>query len=68
MRHHQINPKTGRPRWLTARRFDRLGKVPDTVIAGEAGVAVTTVRRWRRRLGIRAWCPGQTLTLGKRRR
>lgn len=47
------------PAWLTPARFKRLGTVPDTHIADAAGVHRSTVARWRRKLGIRAWCPGR---------
>lgn len=54
--------KSERPRWLTEKRAARLGTVPDTRIANEAGVAVSTVRRWRRKLRIPRFCPGGLFT------
>lgn len=67
MNRHELKAN-GRPRWMTDKRFAQLGQVPDTKIAESAGVAVSTVRRWRRRLRVRAWCPGQSLMPKPKRR
>lgn len=53
--------KTDRPRWLTEKRIAQLGQKPDTKIAESANVHPSTVRRWRRKLRIRAYCPGSSL-------
>ena len=56
---HAINRQTGRPRWLTDRRFRRLGTIPDQRIADEAGVSLSTVARWRRKLKVPGYCFGR---------
>lgn len=53
-----------RPAWLTGRIFNRFGQVPDTLLAEEAGVHRSTIRRWRRRYRIAAWCPGRAGLFG----